>query len=149
MQWQTVAEFDLNFGTSTNGTAHLHAERGNNIGFATIGQLNKRQSGRTVGIILDRQDLGLINANKTEVNDAQGALCTTTTMANSNFALVVTTRLLLTSSEQRLFGFGLGDLSKVRHTHVAARTGIGFENFDSHYFCSSKALIFWPFLRVT
>ena len=104
---------DRRFGLLAGGHFVPHGETGRvqNVGFFTVGILDERETGSTVRVVLDGDDIGnRVAATALEVNDTVLLLVTAAAMTGGLAAHVVAAAGALLALDEGLLGRALGDL---------------------------------------
>ena len=132
-QRQSVARLDVGFRTGDHDVADLQALRMDDVALLAINVVQKSDTGRAVGIVLDGGNLGghavLVAL---EVDDAVALLVAAALVTGGDAAIAVATGLLRLRGQKRLLRLGRGDLREVGDRLETSAGARRLVLFDSH-----------------
>lgn len=132
-EWHRVARFRGDVCTSNDGRADFEAERSEDVGLLAVLILDEGDAASAVRIVFDADDrCGCIVFATAEVDQAIVALVTTTDVAASDTAGVVTATTALQGREETLLGLALRYFLERRKVLVACGWSDWFEIFQGH-----------------
>src|ERR1035437_2846388 len=123
-QRQRVTHPSLGFETGNDHVADLQTVRQEHVALLAVLVVQKADSGRPVGVVLDGGQLGRdVELVPLEVDDAVVLLLAAAAMANGDPALIVPAGTALLRLHERLVGFSCGDLLEGRPGHAPEAGG--------------------------